>query len=91
MEKTKSTSSDHHAVDTVVVEPAVELSVQSQALAKRVIRKIDMRILVMMFVTYNLNFMDKTILSSAAVFGLREDNHLAGTEYSWVSSIFYFG
>lgn len=35
--------------------------------------------------------MDKTILSSAAVFGLREDNHLVGDNYSWVSSIFYFG
>jgi MFS family permease len=25
------------------------------------------------------------------VFGLTEDNHLVGTQYSWVSSIFYFG
>ena len=31
------------------------------------------------------------ILSSASVFGLTEDNHLVGTQYSWVSSIFYFG
>lgn len=44
-----------------------------------------------MFITYNLNFMDKTILSSAAVFGLEEDNHLVGKQYSWVSSLFYFG
>ncbi|KAH9211821.1 hypothetical protein DL95DRAFT_279540, partial [Leptodontidium sp. 2 PMI_412] len=58
---------------------------------KRVIRKIDTRILAIMFITYNLNFMDKTILSSAAVFGLTEDNQLVGKQYSWVSSIFYFG
>ncbi|KAH8600202.1 MFS general substrate transporter [Bisporella sp. PMI_857] len=63
----------------------------TQALAKRVIRKIDLRILMVMFVTYNFNFMDKTILSSAAVFGLTEDNHLEGRDYSWVSSMFYFG
>lgn len=43
-------------------------------LAKRVLRKIDWRLLPLMFITYNLNFMDKTILSSAAVFGLRDDN-----------------
>ena len=42
-------------------------------LAKRVLRKIDWRIIPLMFITYNLNFMDKTILSSASVFGLRED------------------
>ena len=44
-----------------------------KALAKRVLRKIDWRLMPLMFVTYNLNFMDKTILSSASVFGLRED------------------
>jgi MFS family permease len=69
----------------------VEISPYTQALAKRVLRKIDMRILAIMFVTYNLNFMDKTILSSASVFGLIDDNHLVGQQYSWVSSVFYFG
>lgn len=44
-----------------------------QAMAKRVLRKIDWRLIPLMFITYNLNFMDKTILSSASVFGLRED------------------
>ena len=68
-----------------------EVSPSTQALAKRVLRKIDTRILLIMFITYNLNFMDKTILSSAAVFGLTEDNHLHGNQYSWVGSIFYFG
>jgi hypothetical protein len=43
------------------------------AMAKRVLRKIDWRLLPLMFITYNFNFMDKTILSSASVFGLRED------------------
>lgn len=42
------------------------------ALAKRVLRKIDMRLIPLLFVTYNLNFMDKTILSSASVFGLKD-------------------
>lgn len=82
---------NHSPATDLNVEPVIELSDATKALAKRVIRKIDSRILLMMFITYNLNFIDKTILSSAAVFGLRTDNHLVGTEYSWVSSIFYFG
>ncbi|KAF9636409.1 Major facilitator superfamily [Lasiodiplodia theobromae] len=61
------------------------------ALAKRVLRKIDMRLIPLLFVTYNLNFMDKTILSSASVFGLKDSTNLHGTQYSWVSSVFYFG
>ncbi|PSR81237.1 MFS general substrate transporter [Coniella lustricola] len=61
------------------------------AMAKRVLRKIDMRLIPLLFVTYALNFMDKTILSSASVFGLQDDTNLQGQDYSWVSSIFYFG
>jgi len=76
---------------TASEEELQEVSPYTKALAKRVIRKIDLRVLVIMFITYNLNFMDKTILSSAAVFGLTDDNHLKGTQYSWVGSIFYFG
>jgi hypothetical protein len=76
---------------SIVDEEVQDVSPYTKALAKRVLRKIDLRILVIMFVTYNLNFMDKTILSSAAVFGLTEDNHLVGKQYSWVGSIFYVG
>lgn len=43
-------------------------------LEDRVLRKIDRTIIPLLFITYMLNFMDKTILSSAAVFGLPEDN-----------------
>ena len=52
----------------------VRTDVEHNVLAQRVLRKIDWRLIPLMFITYNLNFMDKTILSSAAVFGLREDN-----------------
>lgn len=41
---------------------------------KSVLKKIDRTIIPLLFITYMLNFMDKAILSSAAVFGLREDN-----------------
>lgn len=60
-------------------------------IAQRVLRKIDTRLLPLLFTTYMLNFMDKTILSSASVFGLKEDTGLHGQQYSWVSSIFYVG
>ncbi|KAI1411567.1 putative allantoate permease [Hypoxylon sp. FL1857] len=59
--------------------------------ARRILRRIDWRIMPLLFLIYTFNFMDKTILSSASVFGLREDTHLEGSNYSWVSSVFYFG
>ncbi|RWA03501.1 hypothetical protein EKO27_g11604, partial [Xylaria grammica] len=57
----------------------------------RMVRRIDAHVLPLLFLTYMFNFMDKTILSSASVFGLREDNHLVKDQYAWVSSVFYFG
>lgn len=37
------------------------------------------------------NFVGQTTLSYAAIFGINEDLNLHGTQYSWLSSIFYFG
>ncbi|KAF2634263.1 MFS general substrate transporter [Massarina eburnea CBS 473.64] len=61
------------------------------ATARRIVRKIDYTIMPILFFTYLFNFMDKTILSSASVFGLKSDTHLVGQDYAWVSSVFYFG
>ncbi|KAL3447904.1 major facilitator superfamily domain-containing protein [Aspergillus insuetus] len=61
------------------------------AIPSDLLRKIDRRLIPLLFTTYMLSFMDKTILSSAAVFGLIEDTHLHGQQYSWVSSMFYIG
>lgn len=81
-----ATGDDAHAA------PEVEGTTAAAARThRRIIRAIDRRIMPLLFVTYVFNFMDKTILSSAAVFGLKRDNHLQGQDYSWVSSVFYFG
>lgn len=64
---------DEVVVDEAVVDESSRHGVVDAAMAKRVLRKIDMRLIPLLFITYGLNFMDKTILSSAAVFGLRDD------------------
>lgn len=65
-----------------------EMSPQDQA---RLQRKIDYMILPYLAVCYAFFYIDKTTLSYAAIFGIREDLNLVGTEYNWLSSIFYFG
>jgi hypothetical protein len=52
-------SSNNHGTNTVI--------------PPELLRKIDRRLIPLLFTTYMLSFMDKTILSSAAVFGLIED------------------
>jgi hypothetical protein len=59
--------------------------------ARRVLWKIDLMILPYLAVCYAFFYIDKTTLSYAAIFGINEDLNLHGTQYSWLSSIFYFG
>ncbi|KAL4799232.1 major facilitator superfamily domain-containing protein [Aspergillus venezuelensis] len=59
---------------------------------KRLVRKIDWRLLPLLCMTYGLQYYDKAMLSQAALFGLREDlNLLIGNRYAISAAIFYLG
>ena len=58
---------------------------------RKLVWKIDFMILPYLAVCYAFFYIDKTTLSYAAIFGIEDDLNLKGTEYSWLSSIFYFG
>ncbi|KAH8668911.1 permease of the major facilitator superfamily [Xylariales sp. PMI_506] len=59
--------------------------------AKRVLRKIDWRIMPMIFTIYLLQLVDKNSLSYAAIMGIKTDTNLTASQYSWLGSIVYFG
>ncbi|KAI1339384.1 major facilitator superfamily domain-containing protein [Xylariaceae sp. FL0016] len=63
----------------------------SEEAAKAVRRKIDLHLLPLMCALYGLNYVDKVAMGWAVLFNFREDLGLKGTEYSWASSMFYFG
>ncbi|KAK3068656.1 hypothetical protein LTR53_013608 [Teratosphaeriaceae sp. CCFEE 6253] len=59
---------------------------------KRLVRKIDRRLLSILCITYGLQYYDKAMLSQAALFGLRTDLKLTvGLRYSLSAAIFYPG
>lgn len=59
--------------------------------AKKVLRKIDSRLIPILFLIYLLQYLDKNGINYASVYGLQKGTHLHGQEFSWLSSIFYFG
>ncbi|KAI2602046.1 major facilitator superfamily domain-containing protein [Hypoxylon sp. NC1633] len=59
--------------------------------ARRVLRKIDMRIMPMVFAVYLFMLIDKNSLSYAALMNIKTDTHLSADQYSWLGSIVYFG
>ncbi|KAL4995523.1 fungal-specific transcription factor domain-containing protein [Aspergillus recurvatus] len=58
---------------------------------KRMIRKMDWILLPMLFMTATLGAVDKVAISTAAIYGLKEDLHLVGQQYSWAGSILSIG
>lgn len=58
---------------------------------KKILRKIDYRILPILCVTYTLQFLDKLSLNYASAYTLKDDLGLDGQKYSWVAAIFNFG
>lgn len=83
---------DDNVVGLEYFEQAQELSQEEvDAEYKRVLRKIDYRILPILCVTYTLQFLDKLSLNYAAAYSLKEDIGLQGQRYSWVAAIFNFG
>lgn len=65
--------------------------VNSQEANRKLRWKLDLTLLPLLCLTYALQSIDKTTLGYAAVFGLEDDLHLVGTEYSWLGAIFYLG
>ncbi|PGH10921.1 hypothetical protein AJ79_05166 [Helicocarpus griseus UAMH5409] len=59
---------------------------------KRLLRRIDLKLLPLLCLTYGLQYYDKAMLSQAALFGLRQDLGLnSGNRYSFSAAIFYLG
>lgn len=56
---------------------------------RRVVRRIDIRILPLILGAYFFQQLDKSSLSYVSIFGIMEDAHLKSMEYSWLGSILY--
>ncbi|KAG9256611.1 major facilitator superfamily domain-containing protein [Emericellopsis atlantica] len=63
----------------------------TKAQARRLVLKTDLVVTPLAVLAMTLAFLDKNALGYAAVFGIRDDANLKGQDYSWLSSIFYFG
>ncbi|KAF3005952.1 hypothetical protein E8E13_010158 [Curvularia kusanoi] len=59
---------------------------------KKLVRRLDRKLISLLVITYGLQYYDKAMLSQAALFGLRGDLELTtGNRYSFSASIFYLG
>ncbi|XXH04385.1 hypothetical protein Hte_010799 [Hypoxylon texense] len=87
-ERTSASSKDlDDAYELYRRQDATDLDPQE---ARQVLRRIDWHILPLLMGTYLLQYLDKSSVNFASVFGLRQGTNLHGQDYSWSLSIFYF-
>jgi hypothetical protein len=55
--------------------------------AKKVLPKIDRRIVPILSITYLLQYLDKNGINYASVYGLQKGTKLHGQDYSWLGSL----
>lgn len=58
---------------------------------RRLLWKIDLMLMPLLFISYGLQYYDKAAMGNAAVFGLLEDLDLSSKRYSNATSAFYWG
>ncbi|CAG8038550.1 unnamed protein product [Penicillium salamii] len=66
-------------------------SEEREKMEKKLVRKIDIRLLIMIVVMYILNYLDRNNIASAKLAGLEEDLNLKGEQYQTSVSILFVG
>ncbi|KAK4546512.1 hypothetical protein LTR36_001729 [Oleoguttula mirabilis] len=82
----KATTADQDDILNGDVETVNEYSEEHY---RRLLWKIDLWLLPLMWLCYGTQQADKTGISTQAVFGIREDTGLVGEQYNWLTTIFY--
>jgi hypothetical protein len=57
---------------------------------KKVLRKMDIRLIPNLALLYLLSFLDRGNIGNAKIQGLTEDLKLTGTQYNWCLTVFFF-
>lgn len=83
------TSSDLERSTTTKTMLGEVLSIDSDN--ARILRKVDWRIVPIMFACYFLQFLDKVLINYANVMGLPKDLGLKGNDFSWMATAFFIG
>ncbi|KAL8690391.1 MAG: hypothetical protein Q9218_004153 [Villophora microphyllina] len=99
-DRSSSRSFEKDEAAAIVPEHALDLD---KAVERRVLRKIDLFLIPLMWIGYGLVYYDKAILGSAVLFGMTKDLKLSVVDHStkppttstqrlsWATSMFYFG
>ncbi|CAB4387089.1 unnamed protein product [Rhizophagus irregularis] len=68
-----------------------ETFVENKEFEKKLLRKIDLRVMPLLTLLYLLSFLDRVNIGNAKLAHIEEDLGLVGTQFNWSLSIFFIG
>ncbi|RYP36432.1 hypothetical protein DL767_003395 [Monosporascus sp. MG133] len=77
-------------VDAVATAPETTFESFAHLDEKRILRKMDIRLIPMLAVLYLLSFLDRGNIGNAKIEGLQEDLGMTPDEYNWCLTAFFF-
>ncbi|EXF77741.1 hypothetical protein CFIO01_03062 [Colletotrichum fioriniae PJ7] len=92
MEKNETASNEHeHALSKGVEMVGVDDYVPDSDEEKKLVRKIDLYLLPLIFIMYLLSYMDRTNIGNAKIAGMDRDLELDSSRYSIALVVFFVG
>ncbi|KAG2220874.1 hypothetical protein INT45_004042 [Circinella minor] len=83
-----SRTSSHHAQETPVYD---ELTPEEKEIEKKLVRKLDWRLMIWAFFAYWANGLDRNNMPNAYTNGLKEELELESSAYNWAVTMFFIG
>ncbi|OAA73931.1 Major facilitator superfamily domain, general substrate transporter [Cordyceps fumosorosea ARSEF 2679] len=80
-----------HASEADTVEEQLRHFVPGSPEEKRLVRKIDLYLMPILWIKYVFNYIDRTNIGNAKIAGMQRDLRLTDDGFAWVLSIFFFG
>lgn len=89
-ENLSSKKEQAQAIDNIVFAPGTTYESFSHLDEKKILRKMDLRLLPMLALLYLLSFLDRGNIGNAKIEGLTETLSITGPQYNWCLTIFFF-
>ncbi|KAI1638431.1 major facilitator superfamily domain-containing protein [Biscogniauxia mediterranea] len=77
-------------VAALATAPGITLEPFAHLDEKKILRKMDMRLIPMLAVLYLLSFLDRGNIGNAKIEGLQEDLGMSADQYNWCLTVFFF-
>ena len=77
-------------IDALATRDGVTLASFKHLDEKKILRKMDLRLIPMLALLYLLSFLDRGNIGNPKIEGLTEDLHMTGPQYNWCLTVFFF-